>query len=330
MFAACSSGDVAGLRKLLDSEPYAKAVIELTQNSNSPTGKKISEKTIYAACSKGHLDVVRCLLQAGINCNVNSGSGTPIYAAAKTGHLDMVKLLVEQGADYANIQGGFSPLFVSCAHGRLSILKYLIGRGTDPNAFTNPPLVFTACIAGHLDVVKYFVEELHFDIGRSTSGGGANGDGKDTLLYVACQMKKENIVKYLLERGAGVTKAITDQFAGIVSKVIQDSFRQVGQGLYQARLKEMSLAELPWSFFASHSSTLTKVDLRGNHLKSLPSQLFQMTSLEDLDVSQNRLSSICSEDVAWECNKQVTFKWTVHKLCDAGRGRRRGEGSGQA
>ena len=304
LFAACGSGDVTGLRTLLEKERYAATLLLATKDPTNTSAKKVSERTIYAACSKGHLDIVRCLLNAGVDPNVNSGSGTPIYAAAKIGHLDLVKVLVERGADYKNVQGGFSPLFVACTQGKLSIVKYLISRGANPNAFDNPPLIFTACAAGHLDVVKYFIEELQFDVNRTSSGTNAlKTDGKDTLLYLACQMKKEDIAKYLFENGANVSKTIIAQFTSIIAKLVQSNFKLVDEGFYHARLKEMGLVESPWPFFASFSSVLTKIDLRTNSLTSLPSQLFQMTSLKDLDISHNHLSTICGEEVAWECTK---------------------------
>ena len=304
LFATCASGDVAGLKELIDKEPDAATLLQSTKDQTSPSAKKISERTIYAACSKGHIDVVKCLLRAGVDPNVNSGSGTPIYAAAKVGHLDLVKLLVEYGADYKNVQGGFSPLFVACTQGKLNVIKYLISRGANPHAFDNPPLVFTACAAGYLDVVKYFIEELQYDINRTSGGVHAlKTDGKDTLLYAACQAKKDDITRYLFVQGANLTKTITSQFTSCIAKVIQSNFKPVDQGFYHARLKEMGLVETPWPFFASYSSVLTKIELRTNNLTSLPTQLFQMPSLTDLDVSHNHLTAICGEDVIWECTK---------------------------
>eukprot|EP00731_Ephydatia_muelleri_P005646 Em0002g1822a len=315
LFATCASGDVAGLKELIDKEPDAATLLQSTKDQTSPSAKKISERTIYAACSKGHIDVVKCLLRAGVDPNVNSGSGTPIYAAAKVGHLDLVKLLVEHGADYKNVQGGFSPLFVACTQGKLNVIKYLISRGANPHAFDNPPLVFTACAAGYLDVVKYFIEELQYDINRTSGGVHAlKTDGKDSLLYAACQAKKDDITRYLFVQGANLTKTITSQFTSCIAKVIQSNFKPVDQGFYHARLKEMGLVETPWPFFASYSSVLTKIELRTNNLTSLPTELFQMPSLTDLDVSHNHLTAICGENVIWECSNLLNLDASHNQL----------------
>ena len=305
LFAACGSGDVAGLTALLEREPYAKAVLALTKDPNSVAGKKVSERTIYAACSKGHLDIVRCLLNAGVDPNVNSGSGTPIYAAAKIGHLDLVKLLVERGADYKNVQGAFSPLFVACIQGKLGIVKYLISRGANPNPHKgfSPPLIFAACSAGHLDVVKYFIEELQFDVNRTSSGTHAlEEDGRGTLLQIVCQAQRKDMVTFLLQKGAIITPFIITQCSDIITKAVVEQYLVcVDQGTYHAELKGMCLTEVPWAFFADHSSTLTKIDLQSNSLMALPCQLFQMPALKDLNISKNQLSILCGEEIPWQC-----------------------------
>ena len=59
----------------------------------------------------------------------------------------MVKLLVSHDADYL-VTGVFSPVYITCVEGKLSILKHLVNIGADLFAFTDPPLVFTACSAG--------------------------------------------------------------------------------------------------------------------------------------------------------------------------------------
>ena len=147
-FSACNHGDVDTIKHLLKQEPYARKLVELT-NSEEPNAKKIAEKTIYTATLRGHYSAAKVLLEAGANARVNTGYGTPIYAAVKSGSLDLVRLLIEYRADFQSGKG-FSPLFVACIEGRLSILRYLVDLGANLYAFTNPPLVFTACTAASL------------------------------------------------------------------------------------------------------------------------------------------------------------------------------------
>ena len=310
LFSACSSGDTETVNHLLANEPYAKTLLEMTNNSSNPNAKKVTEKTIYTAALKGHYDVVKLLLKSRANPNLNTGFGTPIYAAVKSGGLDLVRLLIEYGADYRTVRGGFSPLFVACIDGRLSILKYLVNIGANLYAFDNPPLIFTACSAGQLGVVKYLLEEMEFDVNRTIHGENTiKTDGKDTLLYCACSRSKVEVASYLVQQGALITQTIASRFSPIIKSIIHQKLRPYGKPepvqMYHAKLKELGLAEIPWSFLAEYSTAITRLELRSNCLTSLPDQLFQMPSLKNLDISHNRLPEICQEEVAWECVRYV-------------------------
>eukprot|EP00731_Ephydatia_muelleri_P016582 Em0009g1006a len=307
IFRACSSGNADDLKKLLDTEPAAVSLLAETKDPDTPIAKRIAEKTICSACLKGHYDVVKCLLKAGINPNVSTSVGTPIFAAAKFGSVEIVKLLVENHAEYKSTRGGFSPLFIACVEGKLSVLSYLVKNGAKLDLFDNPPLIFTACSSGHIDIVKYLMEETQFDIHMTLNGEDAvKVDGKDTLLFTACQRNKLEMASYLVQQGAFITKTIALRFPNMITKIIQERFKPAGKelpGLHSAKLKELGLAEAPWIFFANYASTLAKVELRSNYLESLPVELFQMSALRVLDVSHNRLRKICSENVQWMCSK---------------------------
>ena len=306
-FSSCQSGDARKIKELLEKEPYARRLIDVT-NTGDPNSKKVAEKTIYTAALRGHYDTLHILLQAGINPNANTSLGTPIYAAVKSGNLDIVRLLVKQGAEFKSLKGGFNPVFVACIEGRLQILRYLVSIGADIYNFSNPPLVFTACTAGQLEVLRYLLEETEWDIHRTLHGeSGLRTDGKDTLLYCACQKNKLDIAGFLVRHGAAITHTITKRFPQIIKHILQQRFRPLGPAtptqLYHARLKELGLAELPWSIMADYASTISRLELRGNTLATLPQEIFRMPVLKILDVSNNQLPELCQEEVKWECTK---------------------------
>ena len=294
------------LRAIYQREPYVKTLIQLTQK-NEASAKKIAEKTLFVSTLRGHSEVTQFLLERGANPNVNTALGTPIYGAVKSGSLEMVRLLVSYDANY-RIKGGFNPVYIACIEGKLNILKYLVNIGADLYGFDNPPLVFTACSAGKLDVLKFLMEEMDYDIHRTMHGEDAlRTDGKDTLLYTACQRGKTDVAQYLMQQGAYITQTITNTFPQIIKAILRNKFRPVGKPdpiqLYQARLKELGLAEIPWSVLADYSTCLTRLELRSNYLTSLPDRIFQLPSLKNLDISHNRLPEICQEEAVWECRR---------------------------
>jgi ankyrin repeat protein len=66
------------------------------------------------SCAQGHADVVKGLLKAGANVDVqDSRLSTPIHVAVRHGHADVVKALLLAGVSYCCYS---SPSFVSSHH----------------------------------------------------------------------------------------------------------------------------------------------------------------------------------------------------------------------
>lgn len=55
---------------------------------------------LHEACSKGHLDIARLLLQFGANHSETAHSGIrPLHEAVEGGNIEIVRLLLAYGAD---------------------------------------------------------------------------------------------------------------------------------------------------------------------------------------------------------------------------------------
>lgn len=146
---------------------------------------------------------------------------TPLHFACAKGHLDLIKLLLEYGANRDILDNhGHSPLYYACLHGQAAEMIYLLqnGAGDESNCLqellsqggksavngmlasrfmeSNKEL-FTACKNGDLTLIKKKVEE--------DKCGLSNKDKfYCTPLHVASLNGKLNIVEYLLKSGADI------------------------------------------------------------------------------------------------------------------------------
>ena len=93
---------------------------------------------LTAAAEKGHLPVVRFLVEQGADMEKTDRNGnSPLMYATMVGHVEMVRYLLEQGAnrDKANSEG-YTSLHVAASCSHLEIAKLLKVYGADLNART--------------------------------------------------------------------------------------------------------------------------------------------------------------------------------------------------
>jgi ankyrin repeat protein len=191
----------------------------------------LGERALTRACENGHVEVVKLLVAAGARVEQQAGDRFgPLDAAIVGNHLQLVKYLVEAGADARRTRcDGSTPLMLAAETGRADMVKYLLGRPSidvDQTTFTGRRALIIACVhgylevakllvgagarvnpqsssewgpllqaisGGHLQLVKYLVEEAGADMQRV----GPHGI---TLLMVAVGGDHADIVEYLLGR----------------------------------------------------------------------------------------------------------------------------------
>ena len=87
---------------------------------------------LYAACSMGHVDIARLLLQAGAD---NSSWGfvkeTPLYVASLKGHVEVVGLLLECRANVHRGSSIDTPLYIAASRGHVETVRLLLKAGAD-------------------------------------------------------------------------------------------------------------------------------------------------------------------------------------------------------
>lgn len=88
------------------------------------------------------LEAVCFLWQSGENAEEHTDRRTALYAAAEKGHVEVVKLLINRGA-YVNLLGtdNDAPLHVAVVNNKLECVRLLIDRGAFVNKGDNRTLV---------------------------------------------------------------------------------------------------------------------------------------------------------------------------------------------
>lgn len=232
---AVDANDLPAVRRFLDQGLPASLQIPTPQEEWE--GIPPSEQAIHLAARRGHLAMVKLLLDRGANPDARDSQGaTPLFETsdpaiaklliarganvsardsdgiqpvhrAATRSLELVKLLVRHGADpLARDQRGGHPLHEAARDGNLEIARYLVGRGSPVGAR----------IADPEDYFRNDWQALHFAAAREDSpdalsiaalllrkGAGVNATTREgeTALHLA---KGESMTRLLLQNGAKV------------------------------------------------------------------------------------------------------------------------------
>ena len=127
-------------------------------------GKDEGKASLHAAAEDGNINVVKALLERGIDINSRNPydhNRTPLDRAAHKGNVDLVRLLIERGAEVdARDDWGWTPLHCASDSGHLEVSRVLIDHGANVNARHRDhwtPMHISAYL-GHLELVKLILE----------------------------------------------------------------------------------------------------------------------------------------------------------------------------
>ncbi|KAL7286755.1 hypothetical protein TKK_0018900 [Trichogramma kaykai] len=153
---------------------------------------------LMEASMDGHVEVARLLLDSGAQVNMPTDSfESPLTLAACGGHVDLALLLIERGANIEEVNDeGYTPLMEASREGHEEMVALLLSQGANINAQTEETqetALTLACCGGFLEVVDFLVK------------AGADIElGASTPLMEASQEGHLDIVRYLLELNANV------------------------------------------------------------------------------------------------------------------------------
>ncbi|XP_014665735.1 PREDICTED: putative ankyrin repeat protein RF_0381 [Priapulus caudatus] len=164
----------------------------------------------YAACS-GKLDIMRLLLEAGVDPNTAASYGeTALCIAACCGQLDIVRLLLGAGVDpnVAETKTGNTPLMMAAYSGTeaaLNIMRLLLEAAAKPNVadmYSGETPLMIAVKKGEEAAVRMLLS-------HGANANAANSCGQ-TSLYYAARSVQLDIMRLLLEVAAKPNVANTD------------------------------------------------------------------------------------------------------------------------
>ncbi|XP_054166727.1 ankyrin repeat domain-containing protein 17-like isoform X2 [Oppia nitens] len=153
---------------------------------------------LMEASMDGHVEVARLLLDSGAQVNMPADSfESPLTLAACGGHVELAMLLLERGANIEEVNDeGYTPLMEAAREGHEEMVALLLSQGADINAQTEETqetALTLACCGGFIDVADFLIK-----------AGADIEAGANTPLMEAAQEGHLDLVRHLINSGANV------------------------------------------------------------------------------------------------------------------------------
>lgn len=173
---------------------------------------ELGETALFTAAEKGHLDVVKELLQystkEGVSARNRSGFN-PLHIAASQGHQAIVQVLLDHDPELSKTvgQSNATPLISAATRGHVEIVKDLLSRDSsliEISKSNGKNALHLAARQGHVEIVRALLEKDQ-QLARRTDKKG------QTALHMAVKGVSREVVKLLLAADSAVV-ILPDKF----------------------------------------------------------------------------------------------------------------------
>ncbi|XP_071006428.1 ankyrin repeat domain-containing protein 6-like isoform X2 [Oncorhynchus clarkii lewisi] len=175
----------------------ADNVVQLINKGAKVAVTKYGRSPLHLASYKGHTEVVRILLKADCDLDIqDDGEQTALHRAAVVGNSDVISALIQEGCALdRQDKAGNTALHLACQNGHAQSSKVLLLGGSRPDSKNH---VGDTCL--HVAARYNHVSMLRILLGAFCSVGEKNQAG-DTPLHVAAALNHKKTVRLLLEAG---------------------------------------------------------------------------------------------------------------------------------
>jgi ankyrin repeat protein len=164
------------------------------------------------ASAKGHVEVVKSLIEKGANVNIKNENGTTaLNMALSEKKVETADILRAHGAilDSRTVKVISAEMIEAAKFGFLDRIKLFLAAGLDVDTKdkTGATALMVACHSGELEMVKFLLER------------GANVNAKNTrgitALMLSSDMTDIEMMQFLLEKGADVNAKTTRGYTAL-------------------------------------------------------------------------------------------------------------------